>query len=98
MKFLLRTGSQLVALLLLAGILVPGSGQAQSNPQAPAPADQHQGPAAIIRGVKVVPDKDGPTVEIISSRPIVPTIQKLDGPPRLVIDLPNANVSLRRKR
>lgn len=29
-------------------------------------------------------------MEILSSRPLVPTITKLDNPPRLVIDLPNA--------
>ncbi len=37
-------------------------------------------------------------MEITSTRPVVPTIKKLDAPPRLVIDLPNANMSERRKR
>ncbi len=99
MKFLLRTGAQLVALWLLPGILVPASGAAQSGRQSRAAAgSQAQGPAAIIRGVKVEAEQDGPAVEIVSNRPLVPAIQKIDGPPRLVIDLPNANVSLRRKR
>ena len=43
-----------------------------------------------MRSVRVVP---GPAVEILSSRPLVPVIRKLENPPRLVIDLPNADVA-----
>ncbi|MFZ0801790.1 MAG: AMIN domain-containing protein, partial [Terriglobales bacterium] len=37
-------------------------------------------------------------LEIISSRPLVPAISKLDNPPRLVIDLPNARLAGHEKR
>lgn len=51
-----------------------------------------------IRSVKVIPEKDGPTIEILSNRPVSPVISKIDGPLRLVIDLPNARISTRRRR
>jgi len=100
MKSLLRTGYQLVLLLLLAGIFLLSSGTAQDNPQPPSSTTyRDQAPPAIVEAVKVVPDTDGPTVEIFfSSHALSPRIRSLDGPPRLVIDLRNANVSLQRKR
>jgi hypothetical protein len=93
MKSLLRIGSQLIVLLLLGGILAPNSGG-----QSPPHGNQPPAKAAIVRSVRVISDKDGPAVEIISNRPIVPTIEKLDSPPRIVIDLPNVNLAVRRKR
>jgi len=50
------------------------------------------------RRVKIFPQKGSPAVEIISTRPVIPTITKLQGPLRLVIDLPNATMSEGRKR
>jgi hypothetical protein len=94
MKSLLRIGSQLIVLLLIGGILAPNSG-GQSPLQ---PGDQPPAQTAIVRSVRVIPDRAGAAVEIISNRPIVPTIKKLDGPPRIVIDLPNVNLAVRRKR
>ena len=54
--------------------------------------------AAVVQSLRVLPEQSGPVVEITSTRPIVPAIQKIDGPPRLVVDLPGANFSLPRKR
>lgn len=59
---------------------------AQTRPQLVASTD---GPATV-RSVRALTAYDGPTVEIISSRPLTPAISKIDNPPRLVIDLPNA--------
>lgn len=87
MKSLPRVWSQLFALLLLAGLLV-ASGAAQSMPQLLATTDA---PVAV-RSVRVLPGPTGPAVEILSSRPLVPAITTLDNPPRLVIDLPNADL------
>jgi hypothetical protein len=97
MVFLRRIGPILLALSLLVGVLVPVSGKAQSS-QSPVPAASAPGLPATILRVKVVLNQQEPAIEINSSRPIVPTAKKLEGPPRLVIDLPNANMSLRRKR
>jgi hypothetical protein len=76
--------SALVALALLTGLLI-ASGGAQSTPKLLATTDT----PIFVRSVRVLP---GPAVEILSSRPLVPAISTLDNPPRLVIDLPNADV------
>jgi hypothetical protein len=45
-----------------------------------------------------VQEKDGPAVEILSTRPLVPSIQAVSDPDRLVIDLPNARLETQAKR
>ena len=47
-------------------------------------------PTASIKSFRLVQEKDGPAVEILSTRPLVPEIQLIENPSRLVIDLPNA--------
>jgi len=84
MKFQPCVRSALVALALLTGMLIASSG-AQSTPKLLATTDT----PIFVRSVRVLP---GPAVEILSSRPLVPAISTLDNPPRLVIDLPNADV------
>src|SRR6266849_915062 len=56
--------------------------------------------AAILRSVKVISDAEGPAVEIVTnpSQALQPTIESLESPPRLVIDLPNTRAVLPRKR
>lgn len=46
----------------------------------------------------MVRGKNGPAVEIISTKPLIPAIQSLNDPLRLVIDLRNARLELRQKR
>src|SRR5580704_1444822 len=84
MKFQPCVRSALVALALLTGLLI-ASGGAQSTPKLLATTDT----PIFVRSVRVLP---GPAVEILSSRPLVPAISALDNPPRLVIDLPNADL------
>jgi hypothetical protein len=84
MKFQPCVRSALVALALLTGLLI-ASGGAQSTPKLLATTDT----PIFVRSVRVLP---GPAVEILSSRPLVPAISTLDNPPRLVIDLPNADL------
>jgi AMIN domain len=88
MKFLPRVRSPFVALLLLSGPLIASS-RAQSTPKLLATTDS----PVIVRSVRVLPGYAGAAVEILSSRPLVPVIRKLDNPPRLVIDLPNAELT-----
>lgn len=48
-----------------------------------------------LRSVAVSQGEDGAVVEISSNGTLIPTITKLDGPPRLVIDLPGASATTR---
>jgi hypothetical protein len=53
---------------------------------------------AAIKSFRIVQEKDGPAVEILSTKPLVPSIQAISDPPRLVIDLPNARLDTQQKR
>lgn len=74
-------------------LLLTGSIAAQMSPVA-APATSY----SSIKSFRIVQEKDGPAVEILSTKPLIPTIQPLSDPPRLVIDLPNARLDTRQKR
>lgn len=54
--------------------------------------------AAVVTSVRVVHERGVPVVEVVSTHPVVPTIRVLDSPPRLVMDLSNARMGLKRKR
>ncbi len=47
---------------------------------------------AAIKSFRIIQEKDGSAVEILSTRPLVPAIHAIDNPDRLVIDLPNARL------
>jgi len=69
-----------------------GQKTALAKPQAPSK------PQSIVTSVRIVQDRGGPCLEVVSTQPVVPTVQMLDSPPRLVIDLPNTEIGLKRKR
>jgi len=53
---------------------------------------------AAIKSFRIVQEKDGPAVEILSTKPLIPSIQAISDPARLVIDLPNARLETQQKR
>lgn len=56
------------------------------------------GAYAAVKSFRMIREPDGPAVEILSTKPLVPSIQAIGDPPRLVIDLPNARLDTRQKR
>jgi hypothetical protein len=104
-----RAGVQLVSVVLLAGLAAPGIAQrtgpgtttiAQiAAPDASPPGANSSKPAAaVVTSVRVVHDRGVPALEILSTHPVVPAIQFLASPPRLVIDLSNARTGLPHKK
>jgi hypothetical protein len=80
------------SLLLLS--VSPALVLAQTAAPSPTPAPAY----SSIKSFRIVQEKDGPAVEILSTKPLIPSIQALSNPPRLVIDLPNARLDARQKR
>src|SRR5580700_372150 len=82
------------ALRFIGALLLLPAAAAQSSPKLLASSE---GPA-VVHSIRALAEGNGPLVEIISSRPLVPAISKLENPPRLVIDLPNARLAAHEKR
>ena len=72
--------------------------QTITNPDSKPPAKARSGKIAAIKSFRIVQEKDGPAVEILSTRPLAPAIQLIPDPDRLVIDLPNARLDTQQKR
>ena len=90
---------QLVISLFAVLAAVPLVGQTGSTLQQPI-GHTTLDPYAALTAVGMLPvksnDQDA-TIQIIVSKSVVPTIQQLDFPPRLVIDLPKTRVVMKRK-
>jgi len=90
-----RSGIQFVVIALLVALVVEPGWSQHAGPQKTGSSKPE---AAVVTGVRVVHERGVPAVEIVSTHPVVPSIQLLDSPPRLVIDLSNARMSLQHKR
>ena len=99
----LRAG--LCAVLAL-GVLLPGAPwlraqtpvKAAAKPGAKPSASSAASKIATIKSFRIVQEEDGPALEILSTKPLIPSIQAIGGPDRLVIDLPNARLETQQKR
>jgi len=93
-----RPAFHFVLLALLAALATtraPGQDAADAAKEVPG---AKQSTAATVISVRVVHERSAPAVEILSTRPVVPAIQTLESPPRLVIDLPNSLAGLKVKQ
>ncbi len=91
-----RATSRRTASFLALGLLALGVSWAHS--QTATTRAPQSSPYSSIKSFKIVQEKDGPAVEILSTKPLIPSIQAIDDPPRLVIDLPHARLDTREKR
>ena len=88
-------GAQVIVLYVVA-MAMSGFAQRNSSPGMP---DQARSPAyGSLTAVGIEKDKNGPAIEIILTRPVTPAIQRLEGPDRLVIDLPQTRMAVKTKR
>jgi hypothetical protein len=78
----------------LAGMLAVCAPWAQSQAVKPSRNSLY----SAVKSIRMVTEKDGPAVEILSTKPLIPAIRSLDNPPRLVIDLPRAVLDVQEKR
>jgi hypothetical protein len=98
-----QTCSLILLGMFTLGILVLAATQLRSqNPSGAKPgvksATSVASKVAVIRSFRIVQEKDGQAVEILSTRPLVPSIQAVSNPDRLVIDLANARLDTQQKK
>ncbi len=84
----------LIAAIASTALIAPSGALAQNSERSAA----SQGSAAaassiaLVNSVQIVHEHGVPALEILATHPIVPVIQTLDAPARLVVDLPYARL------
>ncbi len=79
--------------VLVSAVLVAYSLQSQTTAKN-ARASTYPG----IKSIRMIQAKDGPAVEILTTKPVIPAIQTIENPWRLVIDVPNARLDIHNTR
>jgi AMIN domain len=82
-----------LAVFSLLALPLPALGNPQAKPEASANTTENAVPAAV-QHVKLLLDKGTPALEIVTTSPVNPQINKSNEGMRLVIDLPNTNMSV----
>ncbi len=93
-----RPAVQVARVIALLGALATATARSQDVSPAKSSHSVPRSATAIITSVRVVHERGAPAVEILSTSPVVPAVQSLDSPARLVIDLPNSRAELQVKR
>ncbi len=93
-----RYALQFACLVLLESAGAMRSLSQQASPSAADSDSQTSVPVAVVKSMRIVHERGAPALEILSTRPVVPAIQTLESPARLVLDLPNSRIGLPRKR
>ncbi len=78
----------------------PSKTTAKSSAKAAAanPSKNAASKIAAIKSFRIIQEKSGPALEILATHPLIPAIQQISDPTRLVIDLPNARLDTQQKR
>jgi hypothetical protein len=79
----------------------PRSGPAAQSQPGDAPSSKTSASNAeisVVTSVRIVHERGVPALEILSTRPSVPSIQFLNSPPRLVVDLLHSRMGLKQNR
>jgi AMIN domain-containing protein len=89
----------LIAAIASAALIAPSGALAQdSGRSAASQGSATAGSIALVNSVQIVHEHGVPALEILATHPIVPVIQSLDAPARLVVDLPYARLGQVQKR
>jgi len=90
---------RLLTTLLVAALVCPSAFSQIAATDAPSRSAHSIKPeTAVVTSVRVVDERGAPALEILSTRPTEPSIQLLNSPPRLVIDLLHSRIGLPQRR
>ena len=97
----LRSRSRCGWVLLLLAMPVcaqTANKRASHSPGASQSVAAAKGAPSTITSFRVIQEQAGQAVEILSTKPVVPSIQAITSPDRVVIDLANARIEAHSKR